>query len=153
MSPLKQMQHKIYVLILENSSNLKTEYNSHSRAVRNSPFQESLGMTLLSLKLFALTMMFLTVNFILSLWSLMILMWMKLLKPLANTVVSGLNALYTSCRSVVDRKNTDSTQDEWPISQWNEAGDTHLDYTSTSSETHGEHKTETLDEKARKAGL
>ena len=46
-------------------------------------------------------------------------------------------------------KNTVPTQDEWQTPQWNEAGDTHPDYTFNILETHGEPKEERLDEKIR----
>jgi len=80
-------------------------------------------------------------------------MWMKLQKQLNNTEQKESMFRSMLCRLGVGQKNTASTQEESQHWQWSEAGAIHPDYTSTSSETPGEHKPETLDEKARKAGL
>ena len=57
---------------------------------------------------------------------------------------------FISCRSEADQKNINSTQEESQNWQWSEAGAIPPDFTSTSSETHGELDP---DERARKAGL
>jgi len=56
---------------------------------------------------------------------------------------------FISCHSEEEVKNTISPTQKLPTSPWNAAIDSHQDYTSASSEMHGEHKLN----KIRKAGL
>ena len=134
------MQHNNYVRILSTTSDLKTDWLSHSLVVQSSPFRANLGILLLSLRLFIVTTLFLVATFILSLWSLMKLMWTKFTRPLTSTKKKASTAQSTSCPSEDEAKNTDSTLDESQHWQWSEAGAIRPDYTSTSSETPGEPK-------------
>ena len=150
MSRLKQIQHRNSIQISKTILDLRIDLKSLGHAVRNFPYQASLGILLSSLKLLGHIMIYPILVCISSLLWLMNLMWTKFPEQYKNTMEQVWTFRSTSCRSEDGQKNTVSTQDEWQTSQWNEAGDTHLDYTSTSSETHGEPKEERLDEKIRR---
>src|SRR5210317_73315 len=149
---LKQIQHNLLDQISSSILRIKTDSESLGRAVLNFPLAESLGILLSSLTLLVVTLMYLIVICISSLLWLMNMMWTKWLKRLMNIAKKALMSLYMLCPWVGDRKNTNSIQEESQNWQWSEAGAIPPDYTSTSSETLGE-LNETLDVKARKAGL
>src|SRR5210317_152978 len=140
MSHLKQIQHRLYTMISEIILKIKQGYNLLLVALQNFPYQASLGVMLLSLMLLIVITVWLTVICISSLWFLIMMTWMKLPELYKSIQNKVLKFRFTSCHSADDQKSTNSTLNEWPNSQWNEAGDTHLDYTSISSETPGERK-------------
>src|SRR6056300_293808 len=150
---LKQIQHKLLEMISESGSTTKDHFISLGHAVRNFPLAESLGILLSSLILLGSTSMYLIVVCISSLLWLPKKMWTKLQKQLNNTEQKESMFRSMLCRLGVGQKNTNSIPEESQHWQWSEVGAIHQDYTSISSEMHGELDKETLDEKARKAGL
>jgi hypothetical protein len=78
------------------------------------------------------------VNFISSLLSLIVWMWMKLVWLFKHTVTQALSVQYISCLLADAVKSIRSMFNKLPNFAWNEVGASRQDYTSVSSETLGE---------------
>src|SRR5210317_335450 len=133
----KQIQRRLYIRILKTISENKTDSKSLGHALQNFPYQVNLGTLLSSLKLLGLIMGFLIAKCISNLWLLILPMLMKLHKQLPSTIKWESTFPFMSCHWEEDQKHTASTQERLPNLQWQEDGDTHLDYTSTYSEMPG----------------
>jgi hypothetical protein len=93
--------------------------------------------------LLPITMALIAVNFISSLLSLTVWMWMKLVWLFKHTVTQALSVQYIVCRLADARKSIASMFNKSQSFAWSEVGASRQDYTSVSSETLGEPKEET----------
>ena len=133
---------------------------------------ENLGRTLLTLILLVSIVVFMIVNFILSLLWLTVWTLKKSKKLLLSIGAPGSTVRYILCRWADGRKNMSLTLKRWQNFVWRKAGDSRPDSISTFSAMHGglspndlreyyneQHKkamtasTESPEHRARKAGL
>ena len=103
----------------------------------NSPLAENLGETLYSLVLLVITPVLLVLVCILNLSLVIAQILMKLSKQLRHMGEQELDALYTSCHSEDDQKNTTSTYNRWRTSVLKEGGGSRQDCTLAYSEMPG----------------
>ena len=137
---LKQIQRNLSDLISRHTLALKRNLKSLGVAVQNFPYQESLGMMLLSLVLLINITAFLIVTCTLNLLYVMTWMWMTLKKQLQSSVLPELWHQFTSWLWAVRQKVTSRTENKLQNLPSKQATDIAHAFMSTSSETPGEPK-------------
>ena len=129
MEDLKQILRNYLEITSLLISDLKTDLRSLGLAVQNFPCRESLGVMQSGLKLLWATIMLPIVLCISSLWSLMKLIYEKLMTLCQNSDNKVLKYLYTVCLSADVKMSMWRIDRKLRKSQCKKDTDTHLDYT------------------------